>query len=237
MSLPIVQTPVYTIRIPSIDKDVKIRPFLVREEKSLLIAQQSEDITVMIDTLKQVCKSCIKEDIDIDSLAIFDLEYIFTQLRSRSVGEFVELYFPCDTCDDPRAKAKIIIDISKISVQKNPAHSKNISLYNDVGIMMKYPNIKSLATLEKIKSGDVESIFDIVVDSIEHIYTNDEVFTAKEQSKEELKEFLNSLTQEQFKKIEQFFETMPKLSQDVSYSCPVCSKAHTKVLEGVETFF
>jgi hypothetical protein len=103
--------------------------------------------------------------------------------------------------------------------------------------MMKYPGIETLASLEKLKSGDVEVIFDIVSDSIEHVYTKDEIFLAKEQTREELKDFLNSLTQEQFKKIETFFDTMPKLSQEVKYECPVCSKKHDKVLEGVENFF
>jgi len=119
MALPILQTPIYTIKIPSTNREVKIRPFLVREEKALLIAQQSEDINVMVNTLKEIVSSCIKDNIDVDSLSVFDLEYVFTQLRSRSVGEFVELLFFCDECDDDKANTKLTIDISKVHRNSN----------------------------------------------------------------------------------------------------------------------
>lgn len=238
MALPILQTPVYSLKVPSTGKEIKIRPFLVREEKALLIAQQSQDMQVMIDTIKDVAKSCIKEgDIDVESLAIFDLEYIFTQLRARSVGEFVELYFACDDCEVPEAKVKMTMDLTKIDVKFKQGHDKKIALYGDVGIVMKYPNIKTLIALEKVKTGDIDSIFDVVIDSIEFIYSGDEVFHAKEQTREELYEFLNSLTQDQFKKIENFFNTMPKLQEEVKYDCPVCKKHHDKVVEGIESFF
>ncbi len=237
MALPILQTPIYTIKIPSTDQEVKIRPFLVREEKALLIAQQSEDINVMVNTLKEIVSSCIKDKVDVESLAVFDLEYIFTQLRARSVGEYVELLFFCDTCDDDRANAKLTIDISKVGVKRVEGHVKKIDLYDDVGIMMKYPNIETLIALEKVKEGNFEAIFDVVADCIDYVYTKDEIFHAKEQTKEEISEFLNSLTQEQFKKIERYFETMPKLSHDIAYDCPPCKKHHEKVLEGVESFF
>jgi hypothetical protein len=237
MALPILQTPIYTVKIPSTGQDIKIRPFLVREEKALLIAQQSEDMNVMIDTLKEIASSCIKDKIDVNSLAIFDLEYIFTQLRARSVGEYVDLLFYCDTCDDPNANKKVSIDISKIEVTNTESHMKKIGLYDDVGIMMKYPAMETLLTLEKVKNGDIDAIFDVIVDCIDYIYTNDELFHAKEQTREELTEFLNSLTQEQFKKIEAFFDTMPKLASKVDFVCPVCNKEHHKVLEGVESFF
>lgn len=237
MALPILQTPVYTIKIPSTDQEVKIRPFLVKEEKSLLLAQQSDDINVMINTLKEIVSSCVKDKIDVDSLAVFDLEYIFTQLRSRSVGEYVELLFFCDDCEDPNAKVKKTIDVSAVKVKRIEDHAKKIELYDDVGIMMKYPNIETLVSLEKVKDGNIDAIFDVVANCIDYVYTKDEVFHAKEQTKQEIIDFLNSLTQEQFKKIERFFETMPKLSQNVEYDCPVCNKHHDKVLEGVESFF
>jgi hypothetical protein len=237
MALPILQTPIYTITIPSTEQEVKIRPFLVKEEKALLIAQQSDDMNIMINTLKEIVSSCVKDKIDVDSLSIFDLEYIFTQLRSRSVGEYVDLWLICDTCEDENARVKKTLDISKISVEKNAEHTKKIDLYSDVGIMMKYPSIETLITLEKVKGGDVEAIFDVVIDCIDYVYTKDEVFSAKEQTREELTEFLNSLTQEQFKKIEKFFETMPKLKTGVEFECPVCKVHHNKVLEGIESFF
>lgn len=238
MALPVLQTPVYSLKIPSTGKEIKIRPFLVREEKALLIAQQSDDLNIMIDTIREVAGSCIKDTtINVDNLAIFDLEYIFTQLRARSVGEYVELLFACDDCESPEAVAKLSLDLTKIDIKRTEGHDKKIGLFGDVGIVMKYPNIKTLVALEKVKQGDIESIFDVVIDSVDYIYSGDEVFHAKEQTRQELNDFLNGLTQEQFKKIEVFFASMPKLQEQVKYTCPVCKKEHDKVLEGVESFF
>jgi hypothetical protein len=236
MALPINTTPIYNLIIPSTSENVKFRPFLVKEEKALLIAQQSEDPEVMVDTLKQVIKSCVK-DVDVDTLAIFDLEYIFTQLRAKSVGETIELIFPCDVCDDDKAKLKISFDITKINVEKTADHNKNIKLFGDVGIVMKYPTIQILKKLQELKVENLEEIFNIVADCVDYIYEGDEIYYAKELSKPEILEFLNNLTSDQFKNVQAFFETMPRLKKEVDYNCPVCNKAHHKVLEGLNSFF
>lgn len=237
MALPMNNTPVYTLTVPSTGAKVRYRPFLVREEKSLLVAQQSEDAAVMVETLKEVVDSCVKDPIDINSLATFDLEYIFTQIRAKSVGEIVDLYLKCDTCTDEKAVAKVDIDLTKLAVEKNPEHKSEIALFNDVGIKMKYPTVDILKRLEIVDSSDLEQIFDVVTECIEYIYTSDEVFHAKEQTKEELLEFLNNLTSEQFAKVQQFFETMPRLKYKIEYNCPVCGKHHDKTLEGLQSFF
>jgi hypothetical protein len=237
MALPKMNAPLYNVTIPSNKKEVKFRPFLVKEEKSLLLAQQSEDPKVMINTLKSVIENCIVDDVDVDKLATFDYEYLFTQIRAKSVGEIVELLFLCDTCDDDKAKAQVNLDISKFKVEFPEGHDNKISLFDDVGIVMNNPTLATLDKLEKIKEGDVNSIFDVVADCMESVYTTEEVFNTKDQTKQEVIDFLENLTQEQFKKIESFFLTMPKLQQKVEYNCPVCNKHHVKTMEGLASFF
>jgi hypothetical protein len=237
MALPKMNAPLYNATIPSNKKEIKFRPFLVKEEKSLLLAQQSEDPKVMINTLKSIIENCIVDDLDVDKLAIFDYEYLFTQIRAKSVGEIVELMFLCDTCTDEKAKAPVNLDISKFVVEFPEGHSNKIELFDDVGIMMKNPNIDTLDKLEQVNDGDINAIFDVVADCMESVYTTEEVFNTKDQTKQEVIDFLENLTQEQFKKIENFFLTMPKLRQKVEYDCPVCNKHHIKTMEGLESFF
>lgn len=230
-------TPVYTLTVPSSGKQLKFRPFLIKEEKTLLIAQQSEDPIVMVESLKEVIQSCIKDEVDVNELATFDLEYIFTQIRSKSVGEIIELMMLCDTCTDDKAVAKVSIDLTKIQVEKNPEHKSKIHLYQDVGIVMKYPTLDILKKMESINTNDLDEVFNIVVDCIDYIYNEEEVFHAKEQTKQELLDFLNNLSSDQFAEVQKFFETMPKLKHEIDYVCPVCSKEHHKVLEGLNSFF
>jgi hypothetical protein len=237
MALPRQSTAIYTTTIPSTEKSVKFRPFLVKEEKALLIAQQSEDRNVMVDTLKVILADCLVDKIDIESLAMFDLEYLLLQIRAKSIGEIAELIFSCDDCIDPKAKVKIAFDLTTIHVVKDPTHAKKINLFDDVGIVMKYPNIDEVYALSLIDLDNVEAVFDLIISSIEYIYDGDEIYHTKEQTKTEVEEFINNLTQQQFRLIEVFFETMPKLRQDVKFSCPVCSKEHNKYIEGIESFF
>lgn len=237
MALPMNSTPVYTLTVPSTNKKLKFRPFLIKEEKTLLIAQQSEDATVMVESLKEVIQACIKDDVDVNGLATFDLEYIFTQIRSKSVGEIIELMMLCDTCTDEKAVAKVMIDLTKIQVEKNPEHKSKIHLYQDVGIVMKYPTIDILKKMESINTNDLDEVFNIIVDCIDYIYNEEEVFNAKEQTKQELLDFLNNLSSDQFAEVQKFFETMPKLKHEINYECPVCNKKHNKVLEGLNSFF
>lgn len=240
MALPINTSTTYTLTIPSLKKEVKYRQFLVKEEKALLMAQQSEDPQVMVDTLKNVIRSCVTGDFKVDELALFDLEYIFTQLRSKSVGETVDLIFSCDEdhgADNEKAKVRISFDISKLEVDINPEHKSNIPLFNDVGVVMSYPNIRTMKELQNIESNNLEQIFNVVATCVDYIYEGDKIYHAKEQTKEEILEFLNNLTSDQFKNVQKFFETMPRLRKGVDYKCPVCGKAHHKVLEGLQSFF
>lgn len=237
MALPKNSTPIYNLVVPSTNKKVKFRPFLVKEEKSLLLAQQSEDAEVMVNTLQEVIKGCIVDKVDVQSFAIFDLEYIFTQIRAKSVGEEVDLMFKCAHCDDENAKVKMTIDLTKIDIEKNPEHTNKIVLFDDVGIMLKYPTINVIKKLDKLNTNDFDNIFDIVIECVDYIYDTSEIYYAKETPRKELEDFLNDLNSEQFSKIKQFFETMPKIKQDVKYTCPVCKADNHTTLSGLSSFF
>ena len=237
MALPIQKTALYTLTIPSSGKTVKYRPFLVKEQKSLLIAQQSEDTTVMLDTLKSLISHCVQDKIDLSDLAMFDVEYIFSQIRAKSVGETVDLILRCETCEDEKAKVKVTVDLTQLVVSKPEGHDRNIKLFDDVGVIMKYPSIDLVKQLENLSTNDVEAVFEIVIKSIDTIYAGEEVHYAKEYTREEMNEFLDSLTQDQFKKIQNFFETMPSLEKKLDYRCPICAKEQSVLVKGLDSFF
>lgn len=239
MALPMNSTPIYNLVIPSTKKSITYRPFLVKDQKTLLIAQQSDDQRIMIDSLKEVIKSCVTEPIEINKLAIFDIEYIFTQLRSKSVGETVDIVLSCDEDhgeDNAKAKIQHTVDLSQLTVQEKEGHTNKIELFGTVGVVMKYPNIDDV---KKLQGGEVtaDDTFKLVASSIDYIYDSESVYHSKDQTEQELMDFINNLTSEQFGKIQSFFDTMPKLTHTVNYNCPVCNKAHTILLEGMQSFF
>lgn len=237
MALPINKTPIYNLTIPSTEKVVKYRPFLVKDEKALLIAQQSEDTAVMIDTLKDIIASCIIDEINVNELASFDIEYIFSQIRAKSIGEIVELVFPCAHCDDEKAKVKVSFDLTKLKVEKPENHSNMIELFDNVGIKLRYPDMDTIKKIEASNASDMDQVFNVVMNCIDFIYDSEEVYHAKEQSKQELLQFLENLTTEQFAKIQKFFESMPKIRQEVQFDCPICGKHNEFTLEGINSFF
>jgi hypothetical protein len=240
MALPMMSAPTYELVVPSTGAKVKYRPFLVKEEKALLIAQQSEDASVMVDTLKNVIKACVQDKLDVDRLATFDLEYMFMQIRGKSVGESIDLYFPCDNDhgeDNEKARVKITLDVNDIVVEKQPNHTNKFELFDDVGVVMKYPTVEVLKKLESLDETDLDKIFEIMAYSIDYIFDSEQLYYSSEQKHEDLIQFINNLSSEQFIKLQQFFETMPKLRKEVEYNCPVCGKHHTKVLEGIQSFF
>lgn len=236
MSLPKPSHPIYRVQIPSQDKTVRFRPFLVKEEKILLIAQQSEDISVMVDTLKTIIKSCVLDQIDIESLAIFDVEYMFTQIRAKSVGETVELLFTCGSCKEKNNKVKIEIDLTKIPMVVPPNRNRKIQLEDKLGVIMKYPKIDALVAIDTEKN-DVETNINAVIDCIEAIYDDSQVFYTAEQSREDILEFIDGLTKKQFDMIEEFFVTIPKFEQKIEYKCPACKADNVYMLKGTESFF
>ena len=239
MALPLQNTPTYNLTIPSTGKTVRFRPFLIKEEKSLLIAQQSEDLMIMIDTLKNVIKECTLDKIDVDKLATFDIEYIFTQIRAKSVGETVDLIVQCDEDhgeQNEKARVKLVIDLATIEIEKDPKHTSKIDLFGEVGMVLRYPTIEIMKRMEKAED-NLESIFQIVADSVDYIYEGEDIFYAKETPREEILQFLENLTSDQFAKVNEFFTTMPRIKKDIEYKCPLCGKEHKKTLEGLQSFF
>lgn len=240
MALPTIATPIYTLEIPSTKQQFKFRPFTVRDEKALLIAQESGDVGVMLDTVKEVISSCGKTPLEVDKLASFDIEYIFLQIRAKSIGEVVELLFQCDDDhgeDNDKAVARVTVNLETVKVEFFQGNDNKINLFEDVGIMMKYPSFATLKKIETLAAGDLDTEFEIVLDCIDFIYDSNEVHPAKEQKREEILKFLEDLTTEQFDKIRQYFNSLPKLRAYVNYNCPLCQKEHKKYMEGLASFF
>ena len=245
MGLPKVTTPTYDLTIPSSGEKVTYRPFLVKEEKTLLMAMESKDTNAMTKAMKDIISSCTEGSVDIKNLAPFDLEYFFLQLRGRSIGEIIEVKSPrppnftncCkeaeegDVCD-------LSINIDEIKVDTSKIKPSEIKVTKDIGVKMKYPAMESVQKYniegDTMKS---EDIFKLITDCVDYIWDGDEIFQSKDHTKKELNEFIDSLSSGQFEKIRDFFESMPRLSHDVDWKCPRCGKSKTLVLTGVDSFF
>ena len=210
MALPIVETPRYELTLPSQETKVQYRPFLVKEEKILYVALESGDEKEMQQATKQILKSVTFDKLDVDLLPTFDVEYIFLQVRAKSVGEVVKFKIICP--DDKTTYGDVEVDISKVEVQVDDAHTNNIVLdeKRKLGVMMNYPNMKVLYN-SNVQSLKYEDVIDLIIGCIDYIYEGEKNYPVKESTKEELKDFLESLPQEQFSKIRKFFESMPRL--------------------------
>lgn len=231
MSLPKQVLPIYTLKVPSTGKTVKFRQFTVKEEKAMILAKESEDVEVITNAVVEVIKSCVTGIEDVNALALFDIEYIITRLRAKSVSERIDLKMLCDV-DEEHEKIPVMIDIEKIEVKFPEGHSKEIPLYDDVGIVMKYPSIGLMSSIGKMDG------LELMLECIDYIYTKEEVYHAKDSTKEELLEFLNNLTQKQLDKIQEtFFDKMPTYSHEVQYKCRECGHEHVKTIRGLASFF
>jgi len=234
--LPNRTSPVYTLTVPSTKKEIKYRPFLVREEKALLIAQMTNEVDVMLDTLKSVIQSCVITKIDVDKLASFDFEYIFSQLRAVSVGETVDLSIRCDFCNDERAVSNVSINLTELKVEIPKDFNNKIILFDKVGVVMKYPTVTDI-TNAQMNRGNIDDMFQTVANCIESIFDEEEIHNVSEQTNEEVIAFLDSLKGEEFKKMENYFDELPKLSKVINYTCPVCKKEQSKTVAGLANFF
>lgn len=228
-------TPLYPITIPSTKKKAKYRPFLVKEERALLAAQESEDLGVMLTTLKQVVQSCVEPESVVEEMTTFDLEYIYTLIRAKSVGEFSDLVFRCDDCEDENAKVKVSIDLRKVEVAFTEGKTNKVKISDNIVVMMKYPSMEELIEVETTNKADTKT--DAIKACIESIYVQDDVYHVAEESKEELAAFMDSLTTKQFGMLEEFFDTIPTAQIPVKYTCPVCNKEHDKIVKGLNNFF
>ena len=238
MPLPKVSTPTYELEIPSIKKTVKYRPFLVKEEKILIIAMESEDPKQITEAVKDVISNCIiTKGIKVDSLATFDIEYLFLNIRGKSVGETAEVLITCP--DDGETQVPVTINLDDIKVEVNDEHSRDIQLDDNLSVRMKYPSIQEFIKNNFIRNDQisVDDTFGVITSCIEQIYNEEESWSASDCTKKELTDFLESLSSKQFKKIEKFFETMPKLSHTIKVTNPNTGGENKIVLEGLTSFF
>jgi hypothetical protein len=240
MPLPKIATPYYTLELPSTGEEIEYRPFLVKEEKILVLAMESQDTKQITKAIKDVIKSCVKSKVKIEDLPTFDIEYLFLNIRGKSVGEEVEVRIICP--DDGETEVPVTVPIDDIKVQKNPEHNKDIKLDDKLVLRMKYPSldqfIKNNFDFSTVQSeSNIEKSFDIISSCIEAIFSDDESWAASDCTKKELVEFIESMNSSQFKKIEQFFETMPKLSHTIKVVNPKTKVENTVVLEGLTSFF
>ena len=239
MPLPTIATPTYELELPSNKKKVKYRPFLVKEEKILIIAMESEDPKQIARAVKDVITNCIlTKGIKVDELSTFDIEYLFLNIRGKSVGEDIEVLITCP--DDGMTQVPTLITLDEIKVQISPEHTRDIKLDDNLSLRMKYPSmtefIKSNFSVDS-SSVTVDETFDLISTCVEQVYNEEESWSASDYSKKELLEFLEGLSSKQFKEIEKFFETMPKLSHTLTVKNPNTGIESEVVLEGLTAFF
>jgi hypothetical protein len=245
MALPKIDVPVYETKLISSGKTVKYRPFLVKEQKLFLMAAQAADEKETIDVVKQVLNNCIITDIDVDDLPTFDLEHLFMQLRARSVGEVVNLKYNCNnTVKDDKGEEKScgslvkfdlnILDIKPIIDEK---HSSKIEISDKLGIVMKYPTLSLIKDVGNLANEDVDTVLNVIVSCIDYIYDEEQMYYAKDSTKEELLEFIENLQQEDMEKIQLFFTTMPKIAKELDFKCEKCGYEETITVQGIQNFF
>ena len=250
MGLPTIAVPEYTLTIPSSGKEVKYRPFLVKEEKILLLAMESEKTEEIITATKTIIENCVYGDIDVNEMPTFDIEYIFLQLRGKAKGEVLDLKYKCPKCEE---EIPININIDDIKViQQDKEHTKDIKITEELGVMMKYPNLslQTKITQEENKP-EVERLFETMIACIDYIYDKETTYPSKDHTQKEMTDFLESLTDTQFQKIAKFFETSPILKHNVELNCKnksklpkskskekkECGYKEQITLEGLNSFF
>ena len=237
MPLPKITTSEYELELPSNGKTVKYRPFLVREEKILILALESANQKEITNAGKQVIKACvITKGVKIETLPAFDIEYLFLNIRGKSVGESIDLLVTCG--DDGETEVGVTVPIADIQVVKSEEHTKDIEIGDGWTVKMKYPSLSQFIETNFTESADtVEKSFQVIASCIDIVYNKDDMFAAADCTKKELKEWVESLTSQQFQKIEKFFETMPKLTHTLKVVNPKTRKENTVVLEGLTDFF
>jgi hypothetical protein len=238
MPLPKIATPTFELEIPSIKKSIKYRPFLVKEEKVLILAMESEDPKQIAEAVKTVISNCIlTKGIKVADLATFDIEYMFLNIRGKSVGENIDVLITCP--DDNETQVPVSIDIDDINVTYNEEHSRDIKLDNELTLRMKYPSMQEFIknNFAQTANVSVDDTFDMIASCIEQVYSEEESWAASDVTKKELLEFVEQFTSKQFKEIEKFFETMPKLSHTVKLKNPNTGVESEVVLEGLTSFF
>ena len=238
MPLPKIATPTYELELPSTGKTIKYRPFLVKEEKLLVLALESNDTKEITNAIKAVLKDCIQtRGIKVETLPTFDIEYLFLNIRGKSVGEEIEVSILCP--DDGETYAEVQINIDDINVLKDSKHSNKIKIDDTLMMEMRYPSLNEFIknNFDFETTNQVDQSFDLIASCVDKIYSEDEVWASDDFSKKEIMEFLEQMNSSQFKEIEKFFSTMPKLSHEIEVLNPKTNKKGTVVLEGLSSFF
>ena len=238
MPLPKISTPTYELTLPSSNKKIKVRPFLVKEEKILIIAMETQDTKQIANAIKDILGKCIlTRGIKVEKLSTFDIEYLFLNIRGKSVGEQIEVMVTCP--DDGKTQVPTIINIDNIKILRDKNHNPDIKLDDVFTLRMKYPSLNEFIKSNFNPAGDmgVDDTFDLIGSCIDQVYSEDESWTSSECTKKELTEFVEQLNSSQFKEIEKFFETMPKLSHTVKVINPNTKVENEIVLEGLQNFF
>jgi hypothetical protein len=236
--LPKLDVPIYEVNLISTGKTIRFRPFLVKEQKLLLMAQQSEDNKETVNVVKQILKNCIVDEIDVDNLATFDVEYIFLNLRARSVNDVVDLQYKCNNVINEKqcgSIEKFKINLLEIKPTLSERHDKKIQLTDKVGVVMKYPTFEMISNLG---NKDEDEIFMILLaNCIDYIYDEEKTYRTKDYSAQELAEFIDNMQQKELSKIQDFFDSSPKLNKELNFKCQKCDYEETINLEGLQNFF
>ncbi len=236
MALPKLTTPTYELEIPSTDEKIKFRPFLVKEEKILMMAMESKKSADIVQAVKDIVNECTFNKINISDMPMFDVEYIFLQIRSKSVGEVSELRILCP--DDGKTYGNVSLDLNDVKVQVGDDHTNKIELGNGTGMIMKYPTIDSFRE-SGIQDINASNMLEVIGTCILQIYEEEgkKVYDPKDQTKKEVSEFIEQLTTEKFKEVQKFFDTMPKLKHEITVKNPKTKKENKITLTGLNDFF
>ena len=244
MALPRVASPTYELKIPSTGQKVKYRPFLVKEEKTLLMAMEAGDNKAMSRAMQDIIVACTEGAVDLKTLASFDIEYFFLQLRGRSIGEVLTINprrpenFKC--CEEATENdiCEVGINIDDIVMDTSKIEDSEIKITENIGMKLKFPQIETVQKYagegEDIKS---ENVFKLIIDCIDYIWDGEEIFKAKDSTKKELNDFIESLSSSQFTKVRDFFESMPRLIHEIDWKCPKCKKSTSLIIQGIDSFF
>ena len=234
MALPVLNNPNYEMELPSTGEKIEYRPFLVKEQKILMMAMESKDTSAQSKAIVDIIKNCTFGKIDdkVEGLPTFDIEYMFLQIRQKSVGETVDITITCP--DDETTKVPVTVNLEDINVVKTEGHDKVIMITDKIGMTMKYPTMKQIMGYDMNKLDSMEGTFGIIQDCLENVFDEDQVYD--EMSKKELSEFIEQMTTDQFQKVTSFFTTMPKLKHTVKVTNPNTGVENEIVLEGMQSF-
>lgn len=232
MALPKLETPTYELQLPSTGEKIKYRPFLVKEQKLLMVAQESNDQTQVVNTVSNLVNTCTFNKVNATTSPVFDVEYLFLQIRGKSVGETVEVNITCP--DDEKTRVPVKLNLSDIFVQVTDEHTNVIELTDSIKIHLRYPLLNDLGGVEKMS--ETETVFKLLNTCIDEIHSGDTVYHRADMSDKELTEFIDQLTTSQFEKVMVFFNTMPKLRHPITVTNPKTKKKSEVILEGLQSF-